>query len=108
EPEREVGDEPLVGLEEAKLVRLAPGLLANDARDGRPVARDLVGARSARLAGFGERLEVRLHGLDLRHGLADGTLDLLRDLVRLLEREIAGQLEMQRELRPRVERDDAD
>src|SRR5438309_4374010 len=35
-----------------------------------------------------QRLEVRLHRIDLRDGGADRALDLLRDLVRVLEREI--------------------
>ena len=47
---------------------------------------------------LGERLEVRLHGGDLGHRLEDRALDLLGDLVRLLEREVARQLEVEREL----------
>ena len=46
-------------------------------------------------AGLGERLEVRLDGRHLRDRAPDLPLDLVGDGVGLLEREIAGQLEMQ-------------
>ena len=55
-----------------------------------------------------ERLEMRLHRADLGDGAHDLALDLLRDLVRLLEREVARQLQVERELRVPVERDDAE
>ena len=51
-----------------------------------------------RLLRLRERLEVRLHAGDLRHRGADRRLELLGDLVRLLEREVAGQLHVQRQL----------
>ncbi len=47
-----------------------------------------------------------LHGVDLRHRGADRTLDLLRDRVRLLERQVPGQLQVQRELRVTADVDD--
>ena len=36
-----------------------------------------------------QRLEVRLHGDDLGHGIGDRALDLRRDLVSRLERQVA-------------------
>ena len=57
---------------------------------------------------LGERLEMGLHGGDLGDGLADRALDLLGDLVRLVERQIARELEVQRELARAAERDDAE
>ena len=41
---------------------------------------------------------MRLHGRDLRHGFGDRLLDLARDRVRVLEREVCGQLQVQRDL----------
>ena len=51
---------------------------------------------------------MRLHRRHLRHVVQDRPLDLLRDRVRLLEREVARQLQMERELGARVERHRAD
>ena len=39
-----------------------------------------------------------MHAVDLRYGLADRSLELLGDVVRGLERHVARQLQMQREL----------
>ena len=103
EPQRQVGDEPLVGVDEAQLRGIDAELGAHDAAHGRGVAGDLV-AR-----GFlAERLEMRLHRRHLRHRQLDRPLDLLGDRVRLLEREVAGKLEVERELGAAVDRDDRD
>ena len=66
-----------------------------------PSASDL-----ARLALLRERLEVRLHAGDLGHGGADRRLEVLGDRVRLLEREVAGKLDVQRELGVPVDLDE--
>ena len=49
---------------------------------------------------------MRLHGVDLGHGLDDRPLHLGRDLVRLLQRQLARELEVQRDLRPRPDLQD--
>ena len=51
----------------------------------------------------GERLEVRLHAPDLRDVQRDRGLDLLGDVVRLVERKIARELEVERDLDPPVD-----
>ena len=90
EPQREVGDETLVGVDEAQLGRIDAQLGADDAAHGRGVARDL---RAGRF--LAERLEVRLHRGHLRNRTLDRALDLLADRVRLLEREVAWKLEVE-------------
>src|SRR3954454_1309177 len=97
EAEREERYEPTVGPEEAQRARVAARRVAHDATDDRFVVR-LGLARLARLARLGQRLEVRLHAADLRNGGEDRRLQLLRDVVRLVEREVAGQLDVQRKL----------
>ena len=83
--------------------RIDAELGADDAAHGRGVAGDLV-AR-----GFlAERLEMRLHRRHLRNRSLDRSLDLLGDRVRLLEREVARELEVERELGAAVDRDDRD
>ena len=75
-------------------------------RGSRPVASrddpqdDAVASESTSLAGalLGQRLEMRLHACDLRHGAADRRLELLGDRVRLVERQRARQLHVQRQL----------
>ena len=57
---------------------------------------------------LGERLEVGLHRGDLGDGVDDRPLDLLGDLVGLVERQVAGQLQVERELDVTSERDDAE
>ena len=57
---------------------------------------------------LGERLEVGLHRGDLGDGVDDRPLDLLRDLVGLVERQVAGELQMERQLDVTSERDDAE
>ena len=59
ERERQVGDEPFVGAQEAELARADSGLLADDALDGRRVGLDRTSRHGRRL--LAERLEVRLH-----------------------------------------------
>ena len=80
----------------------APVAFADDALDGRrAVCLDL-----ARFAHLGERLEVRLDTRDLRHRGADRRLELLGDRMRLLERQFARQLDVQRELGAAVDVDE--
>src|SRR2546430_2562786 len=90
EPQRQVGDETLVGVDEAQLGRIDAQLGADDATHGRGVACDL---RAGRF--LAERLEVRLHRGHLRNRTLDRALDLLADRVRLLEREVAWKLEVE-------------
>ena len=70
-----------------------PGRLAHDPLDRGRVERLLLPGRR-----LGERLEVRLHRVDLGRRGADRLLDLLGHLVRGLERHLARQLEVQRQL----------
>ena len=84
-------------------------------RGGRPVASrhdalDRVGvdALLARLRGLGQRLEVRLHGVELRHGGEDRVLELLGHVVRCLEGHVARQLQMQRQLEASPEVDEGE
>ena len=57
---------------------------------------------------LGERLEVGLHRGDLGDGVDDRPLDLFGNLVGLVERQVAGQLQMEGELDVASERDDAE
>ena len=63
--QREIRDEPVVGVEETELQRIAAGLAAHDPRDGLGVARDLRVGRPRAGALLGQRLEMRLHRRDL-------------------------------------------
>ena len=49
---------------------------------------------------------MRLHTGDLRHGGADRRLELLGDVVRLLERQVTGELHVERELLAAVDVDE--
>ena len=82
EPEGQVRDEPVIGVEETQLPWLGAGDLPHDAQDD--VALDRVVVAAAPLARLRERLEVRLHGVHFRDGLHDRPLHLLGDRVRLL------------------------
>src|SRR5258706_14950432 len=104
---RQVHDEPLVGVHELQLLRLAADGVANDAFDELSLGRDLLGTQPCALRLFGQRLEVRLHRRDLRQRRHDCALDVLRDLVRLVERQTTRQLQVQRDLRAGVRRYDA-
>ena len=84
ERERQVGEQPVVGAQEAQLARRLAGLLPDDPLDEVAVAVDALA-----LGGLGQRLEVRLHRVHLRHRLDDRPLDLGGDLVRVLERQLA-------------------
>src|SRR5947208_4591040 len=66
--------------------------LLDDAPDDRCLLPRLGLATFSLLA---ERLEVRLHSVDLWHRLDDRALDLARERMRLLERELARQLQVQ-------------
>ena len=57
---------------------------------------------------LGQRLEMRLHAGDLGHGGTDRRLELLGDRVRLVERQLARQLDVQRELGVAVDVDERD
>src|SRR5581483_4826247 len=61
EAERQEGDEPGIGAEEAELARLGARQLVHDPAHVRLAP----GAHLARRAALGERLEVRLHAGDL-------------------------------------------
>src|SRR5581483_2296075 len=96
--QRQIGDEPFVRVEESQLDGIGAGDVANDARHGRAVVGDLVraGPRTGDL--LRQRLQVRLDGGDLRDRGADRELDLLGDLMGLVEREVAGELDVERDL----------
>ena len=91
--EREERDQALVGSHEAKLPRRRPGLLAHDPLDGRGVDVDLMRRRGLR-----ERLEVRAHVLDLGTAARMARSTSSAMLVRLLELEVARELQVQRDL----------
>ena len=101
EAESEERDEADVGAQEAQLARRPARRLAHD-----PLDRGRVDALLARLRRLGERLEVRLHRVDLGRRGEDRVLELLGDVVRLLERHLARQLEVQRELEPAADVDE--
>ena len=101
EPERHQGDDSLFRPQEPQRARRAAGR----ARDGGLELRRLDDLACTDL---GERLEMRLHRGDLGDGAEDRALDLLRELVRLLERKVARELAMERELGGAAERDDAE
>src|SRR5262245_26294716 len=103
EPQRQVGDEPLVRVDETELRRLDAELGTDDPAHGRGVAGHL---GSGRL--FAEGLEMRLYRRHLGNCPLDRPLDLLGDCVCLLERQPAGKLEMERELGAAVDREDRD
>ena len=83
------------------------GGFAHDPRHGLAVGRHggRGGPPSRRF--LGERLEVRLHRGDLGHRVEDRALDLLGNIVRLLEREIARELQVQRKLVSGADREHA-
>src|SRR3954452_17691331 len=66
ERQRDVREQALVGVEEAKLARWRAGRLADDASDTVDIG--VVDALSC--GGLGERLEMRLHDVDLGNPLA--------------------------------------
>src|SRR5882724_10850584 len=86
EAERQERDEAAVRAEEAQRSRFSARRLSDDS----PHDRFVRGLLLTRLLRLRERLQVRLHAGDLRHCGADRGLELLGDLVRLLEREVAG------------------
>ena len=97
ERERDQHDEAVARRERAQLPRRPAGDLDDRAFDlGRVVCEPAPGRR------VGERLEVRLHGAHLRDVPVDRPLDLLRDRVGLVEREVARELQVQRRLDPVV------
>ena len=101
ETEGEERDETAVGAQHAQLARFLAGDLADDPLDIGAVDCDLPAGR--RLC---ERLEMGLHRVHLGDRGADRALHPLRDRVRLLERQVAGQLEVERDLGPSVHLDE--
>ena len=93
EPEREEGDDAVVGAHEAELARVGTRLLAYRGLDGRGVDGDLLSGRR-----LFQRLDMRLDGPHLGHLSEDRGLDALRDVVCLVEREGARELQVQRDL----------
>ena len=91
-----------------EISRLRAGRVADDPRDEIVLGRDIADGHALALRLLRERLEMRLDGGDLGQRRDDRPLDFLRDLVRLVEREPAGKLEVQRDLGARIGRDDAD
>ena len=102
EAESEKGDEAVVGSDEAQLPRRRSRLLPHDLLDGADIHVDLLGRRC-----LGERLQMRAHVLDLGDGREDRALDLLGDVVRVLQCEIARELQMERDLHTPVDLEDA-
>jgi hypothetical protein len=51
---------------------------------------------------------MRLHRFDLGHGRTDRALHLLGEIVRLLEREVAGEFQVERDLSPALDTQDGD
>ena len=92
-------DEAVVGVHEAQLRRVGADRVADDPRDELVLGGDVVRATArvpAASSASGSRCVC--DGGDLGHRGDDRALDLLRDLVRLVEREVARELEVQREL----------
>ena len=85
---------------------------SRSSRSGPPAARSAAASISAASTSSPapasrERLEVGLHRRDLRDGADDRALDLLGDVMRLVEREVARELQVERDLGVAPERDDA-
>jgi hypothetical protein len=90
-PERkgEERDDPVIGTDEAEVSRGGAGFLYDSELDGSGINSDLLACRR-----LFQRLEVRLHRLDLAHLGKNRLLDLLGDRVRAIERELAGELQV--------------
>jgi class 3 adenylate cyclase/tetratricopeptide (TPR) repeat protein len=101
EADGEEGDDAVVRAHEPELARQRPGLLANRGFDGAFVDLDLFAGRR-----LGERLEMRPHDIGLGHGGGDLPLDALGDGVGAIEAQVAGELQVQRHLRPAVDLED--
>ena len=91
--QREEGNDPLVRSDETELPWRRARLVAYRALDRRLVNRDLFARRHLL-----ERLEMRPHVPDLRKCGEDRSFDVLRDPVGLLEAQVTGELEMERDL----------
>src|SRR5215470_7545650 len=104
QPEREKGDDTRVGAQEAKLARLRPRDLPDDPTHDLLTALPHLGGRPA----LRQRLEVRLDALDLRHRRANRRLEALGDRMGLLQRQLSGQLHVERELAVPVDVDQLD
>src|SRR5688572_28512804 len=82
--ERQMRDDAVGAREEAQLARRASGLREDQAFDRGTVALDL-----RALDRLGEGFQVRVHMARFRNRDADRALDELRQLVRVLQREVA-------------------
>src|SRR5262249_32374385 len=104
ERQRQERDQAGVGAEEPQLPRLGAGQRAYD----QPYDLGAVRADLAPLGGGAERLPGRLDARDLGDGRPDRRLELLRHLVRLVERQGARELDVQRKLLAAVDVDERD
>jgi class 3 adenylate cyclase/tetratricopeptide (TPR) repeat protein len=103
ESEREERDETVVRSHEAKLPRRGSRLGCDDSYDGIRVDERLPTGGC-----FGERLQVCPHVLDLGHGGENRALDLLGDVVRAFQLEVAWKLQVERDLHAPVHVQDAE
>src|SRR5262249_12587538 len=97
EPEREEDDHALVGAHDAEVARAGARLLAPRGLDGGGVDLDRLSS-----CGLGDRLEVSLHRANLGRVAENRRLDLLRNVVRAIERELPRKLQVERDLGPSV------
>src|SRR5438093_6503719 len=92
EAERQIDEHAFVRVHEPQPARFLTGDLANDPEHDVPL-RPVIDHPPS-LAWLRQGLEMRLHRVDLGDRGSDGGLHLSRNLVRLLERELAGKLEV--------------
>src|SRR5262249_48654964 len=100
EGEGQERDETAVRLEEAQLARRSAGLVADDAQDRGLLALRRAGRRSMAFGDVRKWLEVRPDDCDLGDRGEDRGLNVLGGVVSVVEGELAGQLEVERDLRP--------
>ena len=96
--EREEGDQPDLGVQEAELARLGARRLDDDLAEGLGLRGALALGHGACRRRLGQRLQVRLDRVDLGQRVEDLVLDGGRDLVRVRERITAGELEVEGDL----------
>ena len=101
--ERQEEDQALGGAQEAQLARQGLQLLLDDPLDDLPVALHIGVERRGVEAHLWQRLQVHLHRVELGHRGQDRLLDLLGHGVRRVERHVARQLEVQRQLEAAVD-----
>src|SRR5919199_4625747 len=88
ESERQVRDEAFLRVQESELARGSTGRVARDPRYRLEVALDVLARGTAPRRRLAQRLEVRLDGTDLGHGVDDRMFDGAGDFVSVLEREV--------------------